>query len=173
MPYNSWNTPAMQYYYGNNQYMQQNGQQYAPNYAQMQQAQAQQQAQMQPTAQIQNGGFVSVPNIDVARNWAVAPGNSVTFKDESAPYIYTKTMGYNQLDTPRFERFRLVKEEDAQTYDTPKTAPETPSVELSSYALKSDLDSVQAELEALKQKLEEIADKKQAIKPKKEEKADA
>ena len=63
--------------------------------------------------QIQNGGFLSVPSEDVARGYPVAPGNSITFKNENAPYIYTKTMGFSQLDRPIFEKFRLVREEDA------------------------------------------------------------
>jgi hypothetical protein len=68
--------------------------------------------------QIQNGGFVSVRSIAEAQNYPVAPGNSVTFKDENAPYVYTKTMGFSQLDRPTFEVFRLVKEELSQTPNT-------------------------------------------------------
>ena len=62
--------------------------------------------------QPQQTGLVSVPNIEAARNYPVAPGNSVTFKDENAPYIYTKTQGFSQLDHPVFEKYRLTKEED-------------------------------------------------------------
>ena len=56
-------------------------------------------------------GFVMVRNEQEARNYPVAYGNSVTFKDESAPYIYSKTMGFSQLDRPVFEKYKLVKEE--------------------------------------------------------------
>lgn len=87
-----------------------------PNYNPYYQQQAfnpQYQSQMQPQAmQIQNGGFISVPSEEVARNYPVAPGNSITFKNENAPYIYTKTMGFSQLDSPLFERYKLVKEEN-------------------------------------------------------------
>jgi hypothetical protein len=69
-------------------------------------------SQQQTTPQIQNGGFVPVPSEDVARNYPVAPGNSVTFKNENAPYVYTKTMGFSQLDRPIFEKYKLVREED-------------------------------------------------------------
>ena len=80
---------------------------------QPQQQQMQQMPQMpqQQQTHIQNGGFVSAPNEAYARNYSVAPGNSVTFKDEFAPYVYTKTMGFSQLDRPIFEKYRLVKEE--------------------------------------------------------------
>ena len=59
--------------------------------------------------QIQNGGFISVSSEEDARKYPVAPGNSVTFKNENAPYVYTKTMGFSQLDRPLFEKFRLQK----------------------------------------------------------------
>lgn len=83
-----------------------NYQYYQPNY------QFQQQPQMQQNMQIQNSGFVSVPSEEVARNYPVAHGNSVTFKDENAPYVYTKTMGFSQLDRPIFEKYKLVREDD-------------------------------------------------------------
>ena len=73
--------------------------------------------QAQPVQQIQNGGLVSVRNEMEARNYPIAPGNSVTFKDETAPYVYTKTMGFSQLDRPIFDKYRLIKEEP--TEETP------------------------------------------------------
>ena len=62
----------------------------------------------------QNVGFVSVRNIEEVKTYPVAPGNSVMFKDETAPYIYTKTMGYSQLDRPVIERYRFVKENEPE-----------------------------------------------------------
>lgn len=61
--------------------------------------------------QMPQNGFVSVRNEMEARNYPVAYGNSVTFKDETAPYVYTKTMGFSQLDPPVFEKYKLVKEQ--------------------------------------------------------------
>ena len=86
---------------------------YYPNQFQQQPMQ-QQVPQQQPQAspQIQNGGFIPVSSEEVARNYPVAPGNSVTFKNENAPYVYTKTMGFSQLDRPIFERYKLIREED-------------------------------------------------------------
>lgn len=71
------------------------------------------QAQPQIQPQIQNGGFVSVRSEEEARNYPVAQGMSVTFKNETAPYIYTKTTGFSQLDRPIFEKFKLIKEDIA------------------------------------------------------------
>lgn len=53
---------------------------------------------------IQNGGFVTVQSEDEAKAYPVAHGASVTFRDENQPYIYTKTLGFGQFDTPTFER---------------------------------------------------------------------
>lgn len=90
-----------------------------PNYVNPYMYQQQQPYQMpmqqqQQIPQIQNGGFISVRNETEARNYPVAPGNSITFKDETSPYVYTKTMGFSQLDRPIFERYKLVKEESSE-----------------------------------------------------------
>jgi hypothetical protein len=100
-----------------------------------------QQIQQQPM-QIQNGGLVSVRGIEEARNYPVAPGNSVTFKDETSPYVYTKTQGFSQLDRPVFEKYRLVKEEDVSI-----------QVDKPEYALKTDITSLKAEMEEIRKKL--------------------
>lgn len=63
-----------------------------------------------PQQQAQNP-FITVRSEAEARNYPVAFGNSVTFKDETAPYVYSKTMGFSQLDKPVFEKYRLIKEE--------------------------------------------------------------
>lgn len=63
----------------------------------------------------QQGNFISVHNEQEARNYPVALNTSVTFIDESAPFCYVKTMGANQFDRPRFDRYRLVKEDDETT----------------------------------------------------------
>ena len=91
--------------------------------------------------QIQNGGFVLVQNEEEARNYPVAYGNSVTFKNETAPYIYTKTMGFSQLDRPIFEKFRLVKED-------PSAAPVKSNSVIDE--IKGELINIWAEIDFLK-----------------------
>lgn len=129
---------------------------------QMQQAQQAQSQQMQQSA-IQQSGFVLVQSEQEARAYPVAPGNSITFKDERQPYCYVKTMGFNQLDRPTFERYRLVKEdmpaEATESVTMAQTQQEKATVD---YALKADLEAVWAEIDALKEKIS----KKQS-KPKK------
>ena len=113
------------------------------------------------------GGFVRVQSEQEARSYPVAPGNSITFIDESRPYCYTKSVDMSQLDRPKFDRYRLVKEEDAPAPSAPSAAdgpvrlengPQThegPGVgKLSDYALKTDLGPLWAEIEALKRRIE-------------------
>lgn len=79
------------------------------------------QPQPQQLQQARTGDFIPVPNEDVARNYPVAPGNSVNFKNENAPYIYTKTMGFSQFDQPIFKRYKLIEEEPTNlTTEQPK-----------------------------------------------------
>lgn len=96
----------------------------------------------QQPQQIQNGGLVSVRNITEARNYPVAAGNSVTFKDENSPYIYTKTMGFSQLDRPIFEVFRLVKEDVASEVEVKPD-------------YRQEIDELKAEVERIRKMITE------------------
>lgn len=138
-----------------------------PYYQQMQQqAIAQQQAQQQQNQQIQQpaiqqSGFVLVQSEQEARAYPVAPGNSITFKDESQPYCYVKTMGFNQLDRPVFERYRLVKEDaPSETREAPTTHEQLATTKNVDYATKNDLAAVWDELDALKDRLKAQTEKK-------------
>lgn len=90
---------------------------------------------------IQDGGLVSVRNEMEARSFPVQYGRSVMFKDESLPYIYVKTMGFSQLEQPKFEKFKLVKEEPEEEVKV-------------AYAEQTEVDALRKELEALKESLE-------------------
>lgn len=102
-----------------------------------------QQTQPTPQPQIQMSGFVTVQSEDEARKWGIAPGNSITFKDESAPYIYTKTMGFSQFDTPVFEKYKLVKVEE------PKPLPVD-------NAESNELEEIKKEISAIRSEIAEI-----------------
>lgn len=139
-----------------------------PQYYQpMQQSQSYQQPMQQqqtlPQPQIQNGGFVSVRNETEARNYPVAPGNSITFKDETSPYIYTKTMGFSQLDRPIFNRYRLVQEED--------TAISQEAVKSNGNEFKHDIEWLKEQVETLRGDLDVL--KEQAKKPASRKKDDS
>ena len=109
--------------------------------------QQQMQQPMQQQMQIQNGGFVSVRSEAEARNYPVAYGNSITFKDETAPYVYTKTMGFSQLDRPVFEKFKLVREDAQEPISEPKNSEVENSV---IDAIKGEIADIWAEIHILK-----------------------
>lgn len=124
---------------------------YYPQYQQQYQMQPQmQQPQVQQPQQIQNGGFVSVRNEMEARNYPIAPGNSVTFKDETAPYVYTKTMGFSQLDRPIFDKYRLVKEEVTEPTEAHSEAKAEKIDNSMLDDIKADIEEIWKEIETLK-----------------------
>lgn len=107
--------------------------------------------QMQP----QRGGFVRVQNEAEARTYPVAPGMSVTFINENAPYCYTKTMDFSQLDRPRFEKYRLVKEEDAAQVEE--------QVETDhAFATMEDVAAVKMQVDELTEKVLRLSERRQA-----------
>ena len=139
-------------------------QQFQPNFQQQQQVPNNIQPsfqQSQQAQQIQNGGFVSVHNENEARNYPIAPGNSVTFKDENAPYVYTKTQGFSQLDRPVFEKYRLVKEEEYQPQQVAQSAvvsgENAQQTNIIEYAKKDEIKALWDEIEAIKSKFGKFA----------------
>lgn len=81
--------------------------QYYPQYFQP----TQQPQQPPQQAQIQDGGFLVVPSEDIAKSYPVAPGKCLTFKIEGKPIVIEKSMGFSQLEAPKIDRYRLIKEE--------------------------------------------------------------
>lgn len=118
---------------------------YGPNY--------QQNYQYQQTQTIQNGGFVPVQSEEEGRAYPIKHGTSIKFYDESKPYVYTKTLGYSLLDTPIFEKYRLVKE-DSQ--DGQKEVKEEETENLPIYITKSEFEPFREELEALKERIGQL-----------------
>lgn len=126
-----------------------------PQPQQVQATQIQNQVPQQPQYPIVQGGFVRVRNENEARMYPVAPGNSVTFIDEVQPFCYTKTVNMGQLDRPIFEKYRLVKEEDAPAPVEAANKPvESPTMDLTRYALAADVAAFRDEIDALKADIE-------------------
>lgn len=103
-----------------------------------------------PQIQQQNNtrsDFVVVRSEEEARNYPVAFGNTVTFKHESEPYMYTKTMGVSQLDRPVFERYKLIKEQVSDKPIEPKTE-DSGSIE----KMQNEINAIWKEIDALKKK---------------------
>lgn len=111
----------------------------------------------QPSPQPISSGLISIPSEADARNYPVGYGQSVSFRDENAPYLYTKTMGFSQLEPPKFEKYKLIKE----SADSPVKAGESNSTDkLPSYAEKREIEDVRAEIKALKDTVAKLTEKK-------------
>lgn len=113
-------------------------------------------AQQQQPQQIHNGGYVSVRSEDEVLMYPVAPGNSVTFINELAPYIYKKTMGFSQFDKPIFEKFKVVKEETQTSPISEETQKATNDI---AYAEKTDIEEIRGQIEGLKQEMKALTEK--------------
>ncbi len=124
------------------------------------QPQMQQQMPQQSPQQIQNNGFLSVRSEAEARNYPVAYGNSVTFKDENEPFIYVKTMGFSQLESPTFDKYRLVKEEAAEPEPTVNYEELKTEIENLRTAQAEIKESLQAEIATIKKSLPKPKEKK-------------
>ena len=103
--------------------------------------------------QQQNTGFVPIPNEEAARNCPIQRGSSVTFRDENLPYIYIKTLGVGQLDSPVFEKYRLVKETSQNAQIQPI---ENKDDALPIYVTKSEFGAICEELEGLKKSVADL-----------------
>lgn len=117
-----------------------------------------------PQLQIQNGGFVSVHNETEARNYPIAIGTSIIFKDENAPYLYTKTMGFSQLESPKFEKYRLDKEEPTEQLQTGQNeVKEAPACHCNYEKVEAKIAALESEIEAIKKKLAPKPAKKKEV----------
>lgn len=103
--------------------------------------------------QMSMNNFIPVRSEAEAFSYPMELGKSYTFKNETAPYIYTKTMGPSPMDPPRFEKFKLVKEggedQEGQQYITKA---ELQTVKEQIETVISDLESLTDEVYVLKRK---------------------
>lgn len=107
-----------------------------------------QQQQQQPS------GFIHVQTEAQAREWSVAPGNSMTFIDDNAPFVYTKSQGMSQFDAPVFRRFRLVDETNAQSAQKPQEQPSPADKDkLPEYITKAEFEPYKAIIERIEKEL--------------------
>ena len=106
--------------------------------------QTQQNYPQQTQPQIQNGGFVAVPNENMVNSYPVAPGNCVTFKVEGQPIVLEKSMGFSQFEAPKIKRYRLVEEDAVE--EVKAENPHEKDIE----SLTSDIKKVWSEINAIK-----------------------
>lgn len=92
--------------------------------------------------------FMSIRGKDIAANYPIAPGNTIFFKDELAPYIYVKTMGFSPLDHPTFEQYK--REDVVLPQETvSNVSNDNSSIE----KIQSDIRAIMDELDGIKKKL--------------------
>lgn len=103
------------------------------------------QQQIQP--QIQNGGIIKATE-EEARKYPVAPGYSMMFVDDEQKMLYTKTAGFSQLDTPVFEKYRLIKEKAADNSISTKSDEIIPE-----YVTKAEFERFFADYEQFKKEV--------------------
>jgi hypothetical protein len=109
-----------------------------------------QQAQPQQTQQLQSAGFILIPTEEDAYRYPVALGKCMTFKVENEPIVIEKSMSFSQLENPRIDRYRLVRED---IVEEPK-AIESVEVEQShDDGLMEELQAIRRDLEGIKEKL--------------------
>lgn len=118
----------------------------------------QQSAYQQPVTQtpVQNSSFIHVQNESQAREWRVAPGNSVIFLDDNLPYCYTKSAGLSELEPPIFKKFRLEEENINTPQQLQQSIEKKSNIDLSEYMLKSDFEIFKTEFETLKTDFENL-----------------
>lgn len=130
--------------------------QYFPQISQMQNMYTPQQQPVQQ--QIRSGGIVSVASEDEARRYPVAPGYTVTMRDENGPYLYEKTMGFSQLDQPIFRKARIVFEDDhtQEEQKKPEEPTEPPKVYAELKQLEALRDAVALEFKKMRDWVESL-----------------
>lgn len=121
---------------------------------------------------VQNSAPFNVRSEQEARDWPIAPGNSLTFINEAEGYVYTKT-SLNQFDRPQFVKYKLVREDTQEAAATPVSAPNSPPAPTTDYALRSDMDAlrgeIMGEIEGFRARLDNLTSEKPAGKGKKKE----
>lgn len=98
----------------------------------------------------QTGGFVPVPSEEDARNCPIQRGTSITFRDENLPYIYIKTLGVGQLESPVFEKYRIVKENAQNPHIQPEKIKDD---DLPIYVTKAEFEALREDVERLRKEL--------------------
>lgn len=124
----------------------------------------QQASQQPPQMQSISGGIIHVQSENEARQYPVAPGNSVTFIDDTQAFCYTKTMSTSQFDAPVFKKFKLVEVPDNSTaqnaQNTPSQTVSQQGYNFEDFALKADLETLRAEIERIENKFENATPKR-------------
>lgn len=92
---------------------------------------------------VDSNSLVPIHSEQEVFNYPVAPGNSVSFKNENEPYLYVKTMGFSQFDRPEIVKYKLIKEDIGNSNTEPIENTPSQIKGLSEDDLKPILDDIQ------------------------------
>lgn len=101
--------------------------------------------------------FMSVRGKDIAVNYPIAPGNTIFFKDEIAPNIYVKTMGYSPLEKPTLDIY--VREDAIPATEPTQTVTDAPAIE----KIQEDIVSILEDIDGIKKRLNTRPKRKEPI----------
>lgn len=90
--------------------------------------------------------FMSIRGKDTAINYPIAPNNTIIFKDETAPYIYVKSMGFSPLEKPMME---IYKKEELQQEGVSEVKEDNSIIQ----KIQTDIEGILDDIEGIKQKL--------------------
>lgn len=90
-------------------------------------------------------------------NSPVAPGNTIYFKHETEPYVYTKSMGMSQFETPQTKKYKLEEVEmNSGVINVPNGNNNEPKEPQPKYLLESDIQPILDELRQCKEELNNL-----------------
>lgn len=95
-----------------------------------------------------NNGLIWVQGEMGAKSYLVAPNTTVLLMDSENQRFYLKSSDASGMPLPL-----RVFEYTEKAQNTPKTASEEKTMDLSSYATKAEIEPILAEIEALKKKI--------------------
>lgn len=108
-------------------------------------------------SQSQGTVFTPVHSDNEVLNSPVAPGNTIYFKHETGPYIYTKSMGMSQFEVPQTKKYKLEEVEMTNGAINVPTEPiSQPKQTQPKYLLADDIKPISDELRQCKEELRDL-----------------
>lgn len=123
----------------------------------LQALQQNQQMMAERNSQSQGTVFTPVHSDNEVLNSPVAPGNTIYFKHETEPYIYTKSMGMSQFEVPQTKKYKLEEVEMTNgAINVPTEPTNQPKQTQPKYLLEDDIQPILDELKQCKEELKDL-----------------
>ncbi len=113
-------------------------------------------------SQMNNNGYAIVKSEEEARNYPLGLGLTMTFFDESKPFLYKKTMSCSPLDHPVFEKYEIVKREEVKEKEVKEEV--EPEWKADIFVLQGEIENLYKEIQSLKTKSKPMPKKREDIK---------